>query len=347
MGNVPRPGSVAAEQALDRVERIAVLRALPAVGDMVCAVPALRTLRRRYPEARIALVGLWSGRWMLDAYPAYLDELLPIDGLPLLCPPPDDLEGALTALAEARRQHFDLAIQLQDDGPLSNLVTAMLGARRCLVYHRAGQPVPEGSLAVTYPDRGHEVVRLLELVDQLGYAGEAHLEPPHPATQAGGVRLVDELGLTRTGFAVMHPGAAATERRWSVDGFASVAGWLIGRGLAVVATGVEAERDLIDRLRQRQPSIVDLCGRTNITDLAGILSRARIVVSNNSGVAHLAAAVRAPSVVVFLGDDPGRWAPLDSARHRVVPLTHLPQDIDGELAAVIEAVAQQLARFSA
>jgi ADP-heptose:LPS heptosyltransferase len=144
---------------------------------------------------------------------------------------------------------------------------------------------------------------------------------------------------------VVHPGAAAVERRWSVDGFASVAGWLLGLGLAVVATGVEAEHDLVDRLRRRQPAVVDLCGRTSITDLAGVLSRARLVVSNNTGVAHLAAAVRAPSVVVFLGEDPGRWAPLDSARHRVVPLSHHPQDIDGELAAVLEAVAQQLNRF--
>jgi ADP-heptose:LPS heptosyltransferase len=351
---------------LDRVGRIAVLRALPGIGDMICAVPALRTLRRRYPDARIGLVGLWSSRWMLDAYPHYIDELLPIDGLPLLCPPPADVEGALDALSEARRQRFDLAIQLHGDGSLSNLVTTMIGARRCLVHHLPDQPAPEGALGVPYPERGHEVVRLLELVDRLGVLGEAHLEPPDPAAQAGGRALVAELRVPPQGFAVIHPGASHPDRRWAVAGFAALASWLLDHDLAVLATGSESEHDLVDELRRREPGVVDLCGRTGVNDLAGVLAAARLVVSNDTGVSHLAAAVRTPSVVTFLGDDPGRWAPLDSVRHRLVPLAHLPEGPTGphavvrespaqcppsadllhvELATVVDAVADQLARF--
>jgi len=364
-GPTPRLRPVAALADLDRVGRIAVLRALPGVGDMICAVPALRTLRRRYPDARIGLVGLWSSRWMLDAYPHYVDELLPIDGLPMLCPPPADLEGAMAALAEARRQRFDLAIQLHGDGSISNLVTAMLGARTCLVHHLPGSPAPEGAIAVRYPDRGHEVARLLELADHVGMPGEARLEPPHPAARAAGAAMVEELALPPAGFAVVHPGASTSARRWSVAGFATVARWLLDRGLAVVATGTDDERDVVDELRRRVPAVADLCGRTGVNDLAGVLAAARLVVSNDTGVAHLAAAVRAPSVVTFLGDDLGRWAPLDSVRHRVVPLAHLPEGEPGgdargatdppaqpaggllraELAAVVDAVAEQLHRF--
>jgi ADP-heptose:LPS heptosyltransferase len=365
-GGATRLRPVTTLDDLDRVGRIAVLRALPGIGDMICAVPALRTLRRRYPDARIGLVGLWSSRWMLDAYPHYIDELLPIDGLPLLCPPPADVDGALAALAEARRQRFDLAIQLHGDGSLSNLVTTMIGARRCLVHHLPDQPAPEGALAVPYPERGHEVVRLLELVDRLGVVGEAHLEPPDPAAQAGGAALVDELRVPPQGFAVIHPGASDPQRRWSVAGFAALAGWLLDHDLAVVATGTDSEHDVVDELRRREPDVVDLCGRTGVNDLAGVLAAARLVVSNDTGVSHLAAAVRTPSVVTFLGDDPGRWAPLDSVRHRVVPLAHLPEGPTGpqavvrdvpancppsadllhvELATVVDAVAEQLARF--
>ncbi|HEY8526617.1 MAG TPA: glycosyltransferase family 9 protein [Acidimicrobiales bacterium] len=356
-----RPVTTAAD--LDRVGRIAVLRALPGIGDMVCAVPALRTLRRRFPDARIGLVGLWSSRWMLDAYPAYVDELLPIDGLPLLCPPPSDVEGALAALAEARRQRFDLAIQLHGDGSLSNLVTSMIGARRSLVYHRPDQPAPEGALAVPYPDRGHEVVRLLELVDRLGVVGEAHLEPPDPAACARGRALAAQLRVPAQGLVILHPGASDPRRRWAVDGFAAVARWLLDRHLAVAATGTEAERDVVAELRRREPEVVDLCGRTDVNDLAGLLSAARLVVTNDTGVSHLAAAVRTPSVVTFLGDDPGRWAPLDSVRHRLVPLGHVPEGDAGgeaerpvpcpvsadllrvEVATVLDAVADQLGRF--
>ena len=354
---------------LDRIEHIAVLRALPGVGDMVCAVPALRALRLRFPHARVALIGLWSSRWMLDAYPGYVDELLPVDGLPMLCPPPADIEGAMAALAAARQQRFDLAVQLHGDGSLSNLVTTLLGARRNLVHHLPGAPPPEGALAVPYANRGHEVVRLLDLVEHLGVVGDAALEPPALESQAAGRDLVATLPLAGGGFAVLHPGASTPARRWPPAGFAAVARWLLERDVAVVATGTDAERPVVEELCRREPGVIDLCGRTGVCDLAGVLSAARLVVSNDTGVAHLAAAVRAPSVVTFLGDDPGRWAPIDSVRHRVVLLAHLPEGataagetpwarppagaqgpsprglLDGELAAVLGAVAEQLAAF--
>ncbi|HLM64192.1 MAG TPA: glycosyltransferase family 9 protein [Acidimicrobiales bacterium] len=350
---------------LDHIERIAVLRALPGVGDMVCAVPALRALRRRFPRAGIALIGLWSSQWMLDAYPHYVDELLPVDGLPMLCPPPVDIDGALSALAAARQQRFDLAVQLHGDGSLSNLVTTLLGATRNLVHHLPDNPPPDGALGVPYAGRGHEVVRLLELVEHVGAVGDAQLEPPVWEAQARGRALVASLPAAGGGLAVLHPGASHPRRRWPAAGFAAVARWLLERDIAVVATGTASEQGVVADLCRREPGVIDLCGRTSVCDMAGVLSGARLVVSNDTGVAHLAAAVRAPSVVTFLGDDPGRWAPLDSVRHHVVLLGHSPGDRpgageagpvlddeqvprglhDGELAAVLGAVADQLTNF--
>jgi ADP-heptose:LPS heptosyltransferase len=361
---------------LDHIDHIAVLRALPGLGDMVCAVPSLRALRHRFPRARVALIGLWSSRWMLDGYPHYLDELLPIDGLPLLCPPPPDTEGAMAALNAAREQRFDLAVQLHGDGSLSNLVTTLLGARANLVHHLPGQPAPEGAIAVPYAGRGHEVVRLLDLVEHLGVVGDAQLEPPTYESQGPGRQLVATLPVASGGLAVLHPGASTPARRWPAAGFAAVARYLLERDIVVVATGTESERPVVEELCRREPGVIDLCGHTGACDLAGVLSGARLVVSNDTGVAHLAAAVRAPSVVTFLGDDPGRWAPIDSVRHRVVLLANLPEArrgtglvestgwagggavmpvlpgeaparglLDGELAAVLGAVADQLASF--
>ena len=103
-----------------------------------------------------------------------------------------------------------------------------------------------------------------------------------------------------------------------------MARFLLERDVVVVATGTQAEHPVVGELCRREPGVIDLCGHTNVCDLAGLISGARLVVSNDTGIAHLAAAVRAPSVVTFLGDDPGRWAPIDSVRHRVVLLANLP-----------------------
>ncbi|HEX8803007.1 MAG TPA: glycosyltransferase family 9 protein, partial [Acidimicrobiales bacterium] len=229
-------------------------------------------------------------------------------------------------------------------------------------------PAPEGAVAVPYPDRGHEVVRLLELVDRLGVVGDAALEPPDVAARAPGHALVRAaVDVPPSGYAVVHAGGTDPARRWSVAGFAAVACWLLEHGLAVVATGLEGEHDVVAELCRRAPGVADLCGLTAVNELTGVLASARLVVGNDTGVSHLAAAVRAPSVVTYLGDDPGRWAPLDSVRHRVVPLAHRPEEtpeaagpagavpppavpcaglLESELPAVLDAVADQLARFT-
>jgi ADP-heptose:LPS heptosyltransferase len=122
----------------------------------------------------------------------------------------------------------------------------------------------------------------------------------------------------------IHPGAGQPARRWPAEQFAAVADALAGRGFRVVLTGTADEAGLTQAVAAksaRRP--IDMAGRTSLGALGVLLSRARLVVCNDTGVSHLAAALRVPSVVIFTrtflsGPTPGRWAPLDRELHRVV-----------------------------
>jgi ADP-heptose:LPS heptosyltransferase len=121
-------------------------------------------------------------------------------------------------------------------------------------------------------------------------------------------------------YAVLHPGAADPARRWPPQRFAAVADALAERGLVPVLTGTEGERDTVARVRRlAEAQTTDLTARTSLGALAVLLRGARMTVTNDTGTAHVAAAVGAPSVVVFRAADPARWAPLDRSRHRALP----------------------------
>ena len=136
------------------------------------------------------------------------------------------------------------------------------------------------------------------------------------------LELARSHALEGTRFACVHPGARWSSRRWPLDRFAAVAVDLARRGLRVVLTGSPDERTLVDALagalRLRGVPVVDLCAGTSLGALAAMLRDSEVLVSNDTGISHVAAAVGTPSVVVASGSDVARWAPLDAALHPVL-----------------------------
>jgi ADP-heptose:LPS heptosyltransferase len=120
-------------------------------------------------------------------------------------------------------------------------------------------------------------------------------------------------------YAVLHPGGTLPDRRWPPDRFAAVAERLAATGLGVAVTGTATEASLVDAVvaTARAP-IVGLAGATSLGGLAALLADAEVAVTNDTGTSHLAAAVGARGVTVFLVTDPARWAPVDRDRHAVV-----------------------------
>jgi ADP-heptose:LPS heptosyltransferase len=145
---------------------------------------------------------------------------------------------------------------------------------------------------------------------------------------------------------VLHPGASSPSRWWPAARFAQVADGLHARGLRVVVTGVRGEEAITAEVARRASApVVDLTARTPLGLFACVLTDAALLVVNDTGAAHLAAATRTPSVTLFLAGDPVRWAYRDP-RHRIAragvpcsPCPHLECPIDFRCAHRVPAEA--------
>jgi ADP-heptose:LPS heptosyltransferase len=303
---------------------VAVLRALQ-LGDLLCAVPALRALRNGLPQAEITLVSLGWARAFAERFSRYVDSFLELPGYPGLPERLPDVAAVPPFLADAQARSFDLVVQLHGSGEATNPLAVLLGGRRTAGFYRAGAYCPDPELFLVYPEDGPEPRRLLRLVELLGIqpAGE-HLE--FPLFESDRRALADipaAAGLSARPYACIHPGSRLESRRWAPARFAAVGDYLAGQGLQVVLTGSGSEREVTARVGgAMEAHPLDLAGETSLGALAALLSGAQLLVCNDTGVSHLAAALDVPSVVVFTVSDPVRWAPSDARKHRVVPPAH-------------------------
>lgn len=320
-------------------KRIAVFRALH-LGDLLCAVPALRALRARYPDARITLIGLPSMADLAMRFPAYIDVFSSFPGIPGLPEQPFDARAFAQFLAREREEAYDLAVQLHGNGAITNSLVCMLGAKECAGYFEPGAFCPDPATFMPYPDEIPEVRRHLKLMRFLGIPpkGEALEFPVADEEWIGLDELTRLHGIDQDNYVCIHPGARDSRRWWQPEKFAQVADALAERGATVVFTGTDTERNAVECVRGRMANqSISLAGETGTGVLGALIGRARLLVSNDTGVSHLAAAMGTPSVVVFLASDPVRWAPLDRQRHRAV---HVEQRDD--LAAVMEHIDRVL-----
>lgn len=299
--------------------RIAVFRALQ-LGDMLCAVPALRAMRNAWPRARICLIGL---PWAMDFVRRmpYVDEFIEFPGFPGMPERAPDLDAWPAYVDRVRAGRYDLAVQMHGNGMLTNALVAALG-----VPHNAGFFVPGSEdvlpeVAVPWPDGVPEVRRLLVLAERLGAppCGEYLELPILPEEIEAWAELCAELPQTPLGYVCIHPGARLETRRWPPERFAAVADRLVVAGYGIVLTGSAAEAPLTAAVAAAMTaSAEDFTGRTDLGTLAALVAQAELIICNDTGMSHIAAAMCTPSVVICSGADAERWRPLDAARHPVL-----------------------------
>ncbi|MHB1951947.1 MAG: glycosyltransferase family 9 protein [Acidiferrobacteraceae bacterium] len=305
----------------ENIRRIAVFRALR-IGDMLCAIPALRALRSAFPKAEISWIGLPELAGLAARYPAFIDRFIPFPGHPDLPERPAPAREFET-FVKTWRHRFDMVIQMHGDGRISNGIAKALVPRKgqMLAFSRGGDPAQARAVYVPYPEGLHEVHRLLRLIEVLGVdVADDRLQFPLYARDAQDLANAAPRGFPEgAGYVCIHPGASVGTRRWPIERFCTVARFLQRKGIAIVLTGDRADRRLTRRIQDAiHQRALDLAGRTTLGALALVLRNASAVIVNDTSVSHLASAVGAASVTIITASDPLRWAPLDKDLNRSV-----------------------------
>jgi ADP-heptose:LPS heptosyltransferase len=318
---------------------IVVFRALQ-LGDMLCAVPALRALRAAAPRAHIALIALPWAQQFADRFTSYIDEFIPFPGHPLLPEQPVQHGGLARFYTSLCARKFGLAIQLHGSGDVTNDIVSGFGARAVAGYCRGDPVVRDRTVLLPYPETGSEPERLLRLIETLG-AEPAGLHLEFPLSPQDEQEL-ENSGLNKNlqdrAYFCIHPGARQRDKCWPPRQFAEVGDRLAAEfGLTPVLTGSASEADLTAEVAahmHHRP--VDAAAPISIGAMAVLMRQAKLLLCNDTGVSHIAAGLKLKSVVVFSKADIARWAPLDRHSHRCI------WDPDAQRAAVVLQHARAL-----
>jgi ADP-heptose:LPS heptosyltransferase len=290
-------------------KKIAIVRALPGLGDFLCSVPAFRAIRSAFPNAEITLIGLPSARELVNRFDHYLDRWLEFPGFPNIPEVPYDASRTAAFLAEV--DSFDLVLQMHGNGSCMNQFVLQLWAEIHAGFCLGQPPQP---YFFPYPEDEPEVRRHLRLLEhlQIPTCGE-QLEFPLKAADWQACPLIDRP------YICLHPGASVADKRWSPKFFAQVAEELSTQGFQIVLTGTASEIALNQSITEAMKcTAIDLTGKTSLGTLAALLKQSQLLICNDTGVSHLADALQVKSVVIFSNSDPNRWSPLDHQNHRIV-----------------------------
>lgn len=275
-----------------------VLRAL-GLGDFLVGLPALRALADALPDHR-RLLAVPAVLAPLARVARVADEVLDVRGLvplPALAGPPD------------------VAVNLHGRGPESHAVLLATRPRRLVAFRHAD--VPESAWAPRWLEDEHEARRWCRLLEAYGIACDATRLDLLP----DGEGLPVAAPPAAHGATLLHPGAASGARRWPAERFAAVARAEQQRGRRVIVTGSAEEVALAHSIARAAGLEADAvyAGRTSLVELAALVGAAGRVICGDTGVAHLATALRTPSVVLFGPTAPAVWGPPpERARHRVL-----------------------------
>ena len=351
-------------------QRILIIKP-SSLGDIVHALPVLAGLRDAYPDAHLAWLVTTAFAPLLHGHPL-LDEIITFDRRQYgrMLQSWRSLVDFLRFLRDLRGRRFDLVLDLQGLFRSGFLARATGAATRvgfrdarelaAMFYTRRVRVPPSCG-----PQRNdHAVDRNLHLARELGLPVDPPLFPlgVRPEELDAARRLLARIaGASVESFTAVLPGARWNTKRWRVDRFAELCDRLHAQGLPrCVLLGSPEERTYSDALvsAARAP-VIDLVGRTSLRECTALLTLASLVICNDSGPMHIAAALRRPVVAIFGPTNAARTGPYGETAHvvslplpcspcyrRRCPLGHHDCMQKLETAIVWKAVATVLAKSS-
>lgn len=296
------------------IRRVLLIR-LRSIGDTVLATPSIDALRRFLPDSEIdILVEDWVAP-LLAEHPS-LHNIVSFE------------RGSLGARArvahEIRSRRYDVVYNLHG-GTTATFLTRATGARHRVGYasyqysqlHNHQAPSP---LLLWGQQKTHSVEQQLAL---LGWTGVpvTHRPPTHLAITRDAAERVTQLletaNLSDRTFALMHPAAAFATKQWPASSFGQVVDFLAGKGIVTAAIAGPSQTTVLNDLITAANSHV-VAFDLSLPEVSALAARARLFVGNDSGIAHIATAVRTPSVVIFGSSNIAHWRPWNTAPAEVV-----------------------------
>jgi heptosyltransferase-1 len=285
------------------------------LGDIVLALPALTALRKSFPDAKITWLIRPEFAQLLENHP-HLTEIILFDRklLGKVWFHPRAFFALLSLIRQLRRCHFDVVFDFQGLFRTASLAW-LSGCKK-----RFGMSNARELAHFFYTDKIQKDTDRYHLVDYylkiIRTAGASELDvnfvlPQEPGAVDSISRLLKSHDITHDNYAVFIPGSTHKDKCWPVERFAAIADKISQQfALNLLATGTEHETDIVEKLKEKaNVPIINLAGRTSLSELIVLLKNSKLVVSNDTGPGHIAAALGVPLVLIFGRVNPRRLAP--------------------------------------
>ena len=292
--------------------RILIIR-LRSIGDIVLLTPSLRLLKEWRSDLRISVVIESRFRELLENNPDVSEILDPGHGSGLT-----KLASRARAVREIRRRAFALCLNLHG-GPTSSLLTSWSGARWKAGFEHFRR---HGIYQVLIPDARNILNKPVIHTAEHQASAFFHLGLPHkeipparlfvaPAEEAAWKERRAALGLPpERAYAVIHPTALYTTKQWAPENFSRLGAYLENEiGLPVIYSCGPGESAVLDAVEKATSTPLRRLEGPSLKQFAAVLAGGRIFIGNDSGPAHMAAALGRPGVVIFGSSSSRIWGP--------------------------------------